>query len=163
MRSIASMSSRRSNSFIANGMVRSFISALSSSTTSAQSSVAAADDNVAAVMAALRWRCSSLRQGSGLAAGFLAGLCDGGARGSRHQAGIVHDGDEAEAHADRARGIGRAAAVNAGVDLALVALLENLVVQRQDFRLVAVEPRRQTIGETEIRRADVDAGHAIDV
>src|SRR5689334_8093839 len=80
------------------------------------------------------------RQGSCLAAGLLASQRDSSASRRLHQTGIVHDGDEAEAHADRARCIGGTAGVNARVDLALVAFLEDLVVDLQDLRLIAVEP-----------------------
>src|SRR6185437_13346323 len=53
--------------------------------------------------------------------------------------------------------------MDAGIEPTLAALLHDLLVDLQDFRLVAVELRYQTIGETEVGRPDIDAVDAVDV
>ena len=53
--------------------------------------------------------------------------------------------------------------MDARIDAALVAFLQQLVVDLQDLRLVTVELRHQTIREAEIGRTDIDAGNALDI
>src|SRR4029450_3664306 len=91
---------------------------------------------------------------------FLAGLRDGGARGHGHQAGVVGDGDEVEAHADRPGGVARRSIVDAGEQTALPGGGSELLIDLQDLRLLAVELRHQAERQAEIARADIDAADA---
>src|SRR5882724_10910034 len=94
---------------------------------------------------------------SRLAAGILAGLGDLHPGIGHHQSAFVGQRHELEAHVDRPhRAIG-AAAVDAGMKAALAALLDDLLIDLENFRLVAVELRHQSIGEAEIGGTDIDA------
>src|SRR6476469_4438960 len=73
-----------------------------------------------------------------------------------HQPALVRERDELEAHVDGAHRAVGAGAVNARMEAALAALLHDLLVAFQNFRLVAVELWHQTIGEAEIGGPDID-------
>src|SRR4051812_48606170 len=100
---------------------------------------------------------------SGFSAGFLARLADLHLGIGHHQADLVRERHQLEAHIDGAHRAFGAAAMNAGIETALAALADDLLIDLQDLRLVAIELRHQTIGEAEIRRADIDAVDALDV
>src|SRR5918995_898060 len=91
---------------------------------------------------------------------FLAGLCHGSTRSHCHQARIVGDGHEMEAHADRPRGVACRAVVDAGEQAALLGGGDELLVDFQDLRLLAVELGHQAERQAEIARADIDAADA---
>ena len=90
----------------------------------------------------------------------LAGRRHRLARRPRHQAAVVGDGDEAEAHADHPRGIGGGAVVDAGELAVLLARRQQLLVDAEDQRLLAVEDRDQAEREAHVGRADIDAADA---
>src|SRR3984957_8837289 len=100
---------------------------------------------------------------SRLAAAFLAGLVDLHFGVGRHQAALVRQGHELESHVDRPHRAVGAGAVDAGIEAALAAFLDDLLVDLENFRLVAVEFRHQPIGEAEVAWADIDAVDALDV
>src|SRR6266496_1922723 len=102
-------------------------------------------------------------ESSCLAAGILAGLRDLQLGVGHHQSAFVRQRYELEAHIDRTHRALGAAAVNAGIETALAALLHDLLIDLQDFRLVAVELGHQPIGEAEVGGTDIDAVDAIDV
>ena len=106
-----------------------------------------------------RWRTARRYFVSHLAR-FLAGLGDGGAGGHGHQAAVVGDGDEAEALADHLGGIARRAVVDAGELAALLGGGQQLVVDRQNLRLLAVELGHQAERQAEVAGADIDAADA---
>src|SRR6266481_9242065 len=121
-------------------------------------------------MASSEWyysaRYSSLfaiRVLSRLAAGILAGLRDLHLGVGHHQSAFVRQRHELEAHIDRAHRALGAAAVNAGIEAALAALPHDLLINLQDFRLLAVELGHQPIGEAEVGGTDIDAVDAVDV
>src|SRR6185436_6403529 len=91
---------------------------------------------------------------------FLAGLGDGGAGSHGHQAGIVGDGHELEALADDLGGIARRGVMDAGELAALLHRGDELVVDRQHLRLVAVELGHQAERQAEVGGADIDAADA---
>src|SRR6266481_8364424 len=114
-------------------------------------------------MASSEWyysaRYSSLfaiRVLSRLAAGILAGLRDLHLGVGHHQAALVRQRDELEAHIDRAHRALGAGAVDARMQAALAALFYDLLIDLENFRLVAVEFWHQAIGEAEIGRPDID-------
>src|SRR5690349_3595002 len=98
-----------------------------------------------------------------LPAGFLAGRVDLHLGVGRHQADLVRQRHQLEAHVDRTHRAFGARAMDAGVELALLALLDDLLVDFQDFWLGAIQLRLEAIGETEIGRADIDTVDALDV
>src|SRR5450756_1171 len=98
-----------------------------------------------------------------LAAGFFTRLCDLHLGIGRHQPALVRQGHELEAHVDGAHGALRAAAMDAGIEAALAAFLDDLLVDLEDLRLVAIELRHQAVGEAEIGGADIDAVDALDI
>src|SRR5437764_15482020 len=75
------------------------------------------------------------RSKSRLAAGILAGLRDLQLGVGHHQSAFVRQRHELEAHIDRTHRALGAAAVNAGIETALAALLHDLLIDLQDFRL----------------------------
>src|SRR5229473_8615465 len=97
------------------------------------------------------------------AARFLAGLRDLHLGVGHHQSALVGQRHELEAHIDRAQRAVGAAAVDAGIEPALAALLHDLLVNLENLRLVAVEFWDQAIGEAEIGRADIDTVDALDI
>src|SRR6478752_5192658 len=100
---------------------------------------------------------------SRLAAGVLAGLRDLHLSVGHHQSAFVRQRYELEAHIDRAHRALGAATVNAGIETALSALLHDLLVDLEDFRLAAVELGHQPIGEAEVGGTDIDAVDALDI
>src|SRR5207249_37007 len=100
---------------------------------------------------------------SSLPARILAGLVHLHPGIGRHQPDFVRQRHELEAHVDGAYRTLSAGAVDARIEAALAALLDDLLVDLQDFRLVAVKLRHQAIGEAEVGRADIDAVDAFDV
>src|SRR5216110_156473 len=115
-------------------------------------------------LAAAAWfRRRSRLSRSCLAVGILAGLRHLHPGVSRHQAAFVRQRHELETHIDRFRRTCRAAAVNARINAALAALLHELLIDLQDFRLFTIELRHQTIREAEIGGTDIDRGNALDV
>src|SRR5216684_1206121 len=98
-----------------------------------------------------------------LSPGNLSGLRGLHLGVGHHQSAFVRQRYELEAHIDRAHRALGAAAVNAGIEAALAALLHDLLIDLQDFRLVAVEPGHQPIGEAEVGGTDIDAVDALDV
>src|SRR4051812_6959371 len=99
----------------------------------------------------------------GLAVRLLAGLGHLHSGIGRHQAALVRQGHELKAHIDRAHRAVRTAAMDAGIEPALAALLHYLFIDLQDFRLLAVELWHQAVGVTEVRGTDVDACDALHV
>src|SRR5882672_3920230 len=63
---------------------------------------------------------------------FLAGLRDRGARGHCHEAGVIGDGDELEAHADCPGSVARRSVVDAGEQVALLGGGGQLLVDLED-------------------------------
>src|SRR6266481_8474404 len=115
-------------------------------------------------MASSEWyysaRYSSLfaiRVLSRLAAGILAGLVHLHLGVFHHQSAFVRQRHELEAHIDRAHRALGAAAVNAGIETALAALLHDLLIDLEDFRLAAVELGHLHIGEAEVGGTDINA------
>src|SRR5882672_4875326 len=100
---------------------------------------------------------------SRLAAGLFPGLVHLHLGVGHHQSAFVRQRHELEAHVDRAHRAIRAAAVNAGIEAALAALLYDLLIDLEDFRLVAVEFWHQPVGEAEIGGTDIDAVDALDI
>src|SRR2546429_4945288 len=100
---------------------------------------------------------------SSLPARILAGLVHLHPGIGRHQPDFVRQRHDLEAHVDGAYGTFGAGAVDAGIEAALAALFDDLLVDLQDFRLVAVKLRHQAIGEAQVGRADIDAVDAFDV
>src|ERR1700722_180312 len=98
-----------------------------------------------------------------LAAAFLAGLVHLHLGIGHHQAALVRDRHELEAHVDGAYRAFGAGAVDAGMEAALAAFLHDLLVDLEDLRLVAVELWHQAIGEAEVGRPDIDAVDALDI
>src|SRR6202012_1156275 len=92
-----------------------------------------------------------------LAAGILAGLRYLHPGIGRHQAAFVRQRHELEAHVDGTHRALNARAVDAGIEIALSAFLDYLLVVLEERRFVAVELRNRARGEAEIRRADIDA------
>src|SRR6202012_2212197 len=92
-----------------------------------------------------------------LAAGILAGLVHLHLGVGHHQPAFVRQRHELEAHVDGAHRAFGTRAMDAGIEVALAALLDDLLVDLEDLRLIAVELRHQAIGEAEVRRADIDA------
>src|ERR1700737_447944 len=90
---------------------------------------------------------ASWRNALRLAARFLPRLRDLHFRVGRHQAALVRQGHELEAHIDRAHRAVGAAAMDAGIEAALAAFPHDLLVDLEDLRLLAVELRHQPIGE----------------
>src|SRR6185503_4283359 len=91
-----------------------------------------------------------------LAGRVLAGLVHLHLGVGRHQPDFVRQRHQLEAHVDgpnRAIGTG---AVDAGIEAALAAFLDDLLIDLEDFGLVAVELRHQAVGEAEVGRADID-------
>src|ERR1700738_1887181 len=105
----------------------------------------------------IRYSLFAIRILSRLAGGILAGLRHLHLGVGRHQSAFVRQGHELEAHVDRARRALGAAAVDAGIEAALAAFLDDLLIDLEDFRLVAIELRHQPIGEAEIGGTDIDA------
>src|ERR1700682_2586242 len=103
------------------------------------------------------------RSKSRLAAGILAGLPDLHPGIGRHQSAFIRQRHELEAHVDRAHRALGAAAVDARIQAALAALLHDLLIDLQDFRLLAIEFWDQTVGKAEIGGADIDAVDAVDI
>src|SRR5450631_876554 len=97
------------------------------------------------------------------AARILAGLRDLHLGVGHHQTALVGQGHELEAHVDRAQRAVGAAAMDAGMEPALAALLHDLLVNLENLRLVAIEFWHQAVGEAEIGRADIDAVDALDI
>src|SRR6185295_3517271 len=98
-----------------------------------------------------------------LAGRVLAGLVHLHLGVGRHQPDFVRQRHQLEAHIDGAYRAFGAGAVDTGVEAALAAFLDDLLIDLQDFRLVAVELRHQAIGEAEVGGADIDAIDALDV
>src|SRR5712671_1159844 len=98
-----------------------------------------------------------------LPGGLLAGLVHLHPRVGHHQPAFVRQRHEFEAHVDRAHRAVRAAAVNAGIEPALAALFDDLLIDLENFRLVAVELWHQPVGEAEIGGTDIDTVDALDI
>src|SRR3954451_5965881 len=98
-----------------------------------------------------------------LAAGLFPGLRNLHAGIDLHQPDLVRQRHELEAHVDGADGAFGAAAMDTGIEAALAAFLHDLLIDLEDLRLVAVELRHETIGETEVGRPDVYAVDAFNV
>src|SRR4029079_15522988 len=98
-----------------------------------------------------------------LAGGILAGLIHLHLGVGHHQAALVRQRHQLEAHIDRAHRAFGARAVDAGMEAALAAFLDDLLVDREELRLVAIELRHQAVGEAEIGRTDINAVDALDV
>src|ERR1700750_297291 len=80
-----------------------------------------------------------------------------------HQANLVGERHQLEAHVDGACRAFGAAAMDAGVEAALAAFADDLLIDLQDLRLVAIKLRHQAIGEAEVGRADINAVDALDI
>ena len=89
--------------------------------------------------------------------GVLARDGDLCARRACHQSAIVEDGDEAEPRGDHARRIGAGRVVDSGEPSVPAGRRDELLVDRNDVRLLAIEHRLQAEREAEIARADIDA------
>src|SRR3979411_2794387 len=98
---------------------------------------------------------------SRLATGIFTGLVPLHFGIGHHQAALVRQRHELEAHVDRAHRALGARAVDAGVKAALAAFLDDLLVDLEDFRLVAIELRHQAVGKAEVGGADVNAVDAL--
>src|SRR4051812_20563671 len=98
-----------------------------------------------------------------LTAGILAGLRHLRPRVGRHHPDIIEQRHELESHIDGAGRTCRTTAVNARIEAALAAFLDDLFVDLENFRFIAVELRHQTVGEAEVGRADIDAVDALDI
>src|SRR5215216_2133244 len=98
-----------------------------------------------------------------LPARILAGLVHLHLGVGHHQAALVRQRHQLEAHVDGAHRAVGAGAVDAGIEAALAALLDDLLIDLENFGLVAVELRHQAVGEAEVGRADIDAVDALDV
>src|SRR5665213_4025330 len=98
-----------------------------------------------------------------LAAGLLAGLRDLHLGVGHHQSAFIGQRHQLETHVDGAHRAVGAAAMDAGMEAALAALLDDLLVDLEDLRLVTIELWHQTVGETEVRGADIDAVDTLDV
>src|SRR5262249_32775990 len=83
-------------------------------------------------------------------AGVLAGDGDLGGRGACNQACVVRERHEAEAHADHARRVDPGGVVDAGELAALAGGLDQLLVDLENLRLLAVEHRLHAEREAEI-------------
>src|SRR5579862_5132327 len=90
-----------------------------------------------------------------LAAGVLAGLRNLHPRIGRHQANLVEQRHELESHVDRAHRAVSARAMDAGIQPALLAFLDDLFVDFENFRLFAIELRHEAVGEAEVGGADI--------
>src|SRR5262249_30864257 len=88
-------------------------------------------------------------------AGVLAAGGDCVAGGQRHQAGVIGDGDEAEALADHLRGIAWRAVMDAGEQVALLAGGQEFIIDSQYLWLVAIELGHQAERQAEIAGADI--------
>src|SRR5689334_12670213 len=84
------------------------------------------------------------------AAGILPGFADPVLRARRHDAAVVEQRHQLEAETDVLRRALRPRAMDAGVQLALVAFLDDLLIDLQDLRLFAVELRLEPVGEAEV-------------
>ena len=100
---------------------------------------------------------------SRLAARILAGLVHLHLGIGHHQPALVRQRLELETHVDGAHRALGARAVDARMQAALAALLDDLLIDLENFRLVAVELWDQALGESEIGRADIDAVDALDI
>src|SRR6185503_1766377 len=98
-----------------------------------------------------------------LAGGILPGLVHLHLGVGHHQPALVRQRHQLEAHVDRSHRALGAGAVDAGMKAALAALLDDLLIDLEDFRFVAVELRHQAVGEAEVGGADIDAVDALDV
>src|SRR3954451_20284101 len=98
----------------------------------------------------IRYSLFAIRSFLRLAGRFLAGLVDLHLGVGLHQAALVRQRHELEAHVDRAHRAVRARTVDPRMQTALAALLDDLLVDLEDFRLVAIELRHQAVGEAEI-------------
>src|SRR5436305_5366382 len=101
-------------------------------------------------------RKSGAKEKLSLAVRILPCLRDLHPRIGRHQPAFVGQRHQLEAHVDCARGTFSAAAMDARVEPALAAFLDDLLINLEDFRLVAIELGYEAIGEAEIGRADID-------
>src|ERR1700733_1714912 len=73
----------------------------------------------------------------------LTGCCDRLARRACHQAAVIGDGDEAVAHADHPCGVGGCGVMDAGEFAVPLAGRQQLFVDPQDQRLLAIQRRNQ--------------------
>src|SRR6516225_5661121 len=98
-----------------------------------------------------------------LSAGVLPRLRHLHFRIGHHQSAFIRERDKLETHVDGAHRALGAAAMDTGVEAALAAFLHDLLVDPEDFRLITVELRHQSIREAEIGRTDINAVDALDV
>src|SRR6187402_1489009 len=98
-----------------------------------------------------------------LSAGLLAGLVHLHLGVGHHQPALVRERDQLEAHVDGAHSAVGAGAVDARIEAALAAFLDDLLVDRENLRLGSIEFWFKSIGEAEIGRADIDAIDALDI
>src|SRR5579863_1705333 len=82
------------------------------------------------------------------------------ARRAGHQATVVRDGNEAESHADHARGVGSGAVMQAGELAVLLAACQQLLVDAEDQRLLAIEHRDEAERKAQVRGSDIDSADA---